>query len=246
MTTIRNLYFDVGGTVFDWKTTVKNEITTLADTHGHQLDSEAFAVDWRSSMFKIHNKVRNGKLPWMNSDNMHLMALEEMTSRFPLINDIDKEGLIKSTWHKLDVFPGAPEAIERLRSNYTVMVLTILNMESIVASSKQGNVIWDGIFSCDLLGHYKPSLEAYEIAIHKMGRRPEETAMVAAHMGDLAAAAQVGMHTVFVQVPEEDHVGEGFTESEGIEVDYMAADFDSLCSYFGVRQRLAAQQGRKS
>lgn len=234
MDNIRNLFFDVGGTVFDWKNTVKKAIAEMAKNHGQQLDSEAFAIDWRSSMFKIHSKVRAGNLPWMNSDRMHLLALEEMSSRFPLLNEIDKLALVKSTWHNLSVFPGAAEAIARLRSKYTVMVLTILNMESIVMSSKRGGVIWDGIFSCELLGYYKPSLQAYEKAIHLMGRQPEETAMVAAHMGDLAAASQVGMHTVYVQVPEDDHVEEGFSEPVDNAVDFETDGFDRLCDYYKV------------
>ena len=234
METIRNLFFDVGGTVFDWKNTVKNEITILAQSHNQQVDSDAFAIDWRTSMFKIHGRVRNGNLPWMNADRMHLLALEEMSSRFPLLNSIDKQALVKSTWHNLNVFSGAADAIERLRSKYTVMVLTILNMESIFNSSKRGGVIWDGIFSCELLGYYKPSLQAYEKAIKMMGRLPGETAMVAAHMGDLAAAAEVGMHTVYVKVPEDDHVEEGFAEAGMTTVNFEADNFDAVCEFFKV------------
>lgn len=234
MKTIRNLFFDVGGTVFDWKNTVKQEIGALAENHGQSLDSEAFAIDWRSTMFKIHSKVRAGNLPWMNSDRMHLLALEEMRSRFSLLDDIDKQALVKTVWHNLNVFPGAAETIERLRSKYAVMVLTILNMESIIKSSKKGGVIWDGIFSCELLGYYKPSLQAYEKAIHLMGHQPEETAMVAAHMGDLTAASKVGMHTVYVKVPEDDHVEEGFSESGESSVTFKADDFDQLCAFFKV------------
>lgn len=234
MDNIRNLFFDVGGTVFDWKNTVKKEIAALAQKHGQQLDGEAFAIDWRSSMFKIHSNVRAGNLPWMSSDKMHLLALEEMSPRFPLLQVVDRQALVQSTWHNLNVFAGAAEAIARLRSKYTVMVLTILNMESIVMSSKRGGVIWDGIFSCEQLGYYKPSLQAYEKAIHLMGCKPKETAMVAAHMGDLAAASQVGMYTVYVQVPEDDHVEEGFSETGETSIDFEADGFYRLCSYFKV------------
>jgi len=234
MNTSKGLFFDVGGTVFDWKNTVKKEIAALAEQQGQQLNSEAFAVDWRATMFRIHSEVRNGNMPWMNSDDMHLLALEHMASRYPLLNDIDKQGLIHTTWHNLKVFEGAAAAIARLRTRYTVMVLTILNMESIVNSSKNGGVIWDAILSCELLGYYKPSLQAYEKAIGLMGFQAGETTMVAAHKGDLAAAAKVGMRTVYVQVPEEDHVEEGFSESAETTVDFEADSFKALCAHFNV------------
>lgn len=55
-----------------------------------------------------------------------------------------------------------------------------------------------------------------------MGRFPKETVMVAAHVSDLTAAAEVDMWTVYVQAPEEDHVGEGCFEPESITAYYKA------------------------
>ena len=160
MENVKGLFFDVGGTVFDWKNTARENIQKLADEKGESIDSEVFANEWRGEMFKVHSQVRQGNLPWMTSDNMHLQALANMTSNYPLLNKIDKASLIKSTWHNLKPFIGAPEAIERLRTKYTVVVLTILSWESIVNSSKRARVQWDGILSCEFLGYYKPSLQA--------------------------------------------------------------------------------------
>lgn len=76
MENIGTLFFDVRGTVFDWKNTVRMRIRELADEMGAVVDSEAFANDWRAKMFRIHTQVRQGNLPWMNSDAMHLKALQ--------------------------------------------------------------------------------------------------------------------------------------------------------------------------
>jgi 2-haloacid dehalogenase len=65
-----------------------------------------------------------------------------------LLKVIDTPWLAKSTWRRLQVFAGAPEAINRLRNGYTVVVLTILIRESIVNSSKAAGVQGDGILSC--------------------------------------------------------------------------------------------------
>lgn len=234
MENVKGLFFDVGGTVFDWKNTARENIRKLADEKGEVIDSDAFANAWRGEMFKIHAQVRQGNLPWMNSDDMHLRALAKMASGYPLLAKIDHASLVKSTWHHLKVFIGAPEAIERLRTRYTVVVLTILSWESIVNSSKRARVQWDGILSCEFLGYYKPSLQAYLKATRLLGLKPAEAMMVAAHEGDLAAAQAAGLHTAHVKVPEEDVVSEGFGQPEGSNFDIEVRDFDGLCRELGV------------
>jgi len=234
MDTVRGLFFDVGGTVFDWKKTTRENIQELAEEKGESIDCDAFANDWRGEMFKIHTQVRQGNLPWMNSDDMHLRALENLTPSYPILTAIDHLALVKSTWHHLKAFAGAPEAIDRLRTKYTVVVLTILSWESIVNSSKTARVQWDGILSCEFLGYYKPSLQAYLKATRLLGLKPSEAMMVAAHEGDLAAAQAAGLHTAYVNVPEEDNMAEGFEQPSETNFDFQAQDFESLCKQLNV------------
>ena len=234
METVRGLFFDVGGTVFDWKNTARENIQNIADEKGVSIDSDAFATAWRGEMFKVHTQVRQGNLPWMTSDDMHLQALSNMASHFPLLGEIDNTYFVKQTWHHLKPFAGAPEAIDRLRTKYTVVVLTILSWESIVSSSKAARVQWDGILSCEFLGYYKPSLQAYRKAIKLLGLKPSEAMMVAAHEGDLAAAQAAGLHTAYVNVPEEDNMDEGFESPGDASFDIEAPDFEGLCRKLGV------------
>jgi len=234
MDNVKGLFFDVGGTVFDWKSTAREKIQELADEKGQAIDSETFANDWRGEMFKIHTQVRHGNLPWMNSDDMHLRALENMTNNYPLLTTFDHMALVKSTWHRLKSFAGAPEAIDRLRTRYTVVVLTILSWESIVNSSKAANVQWDGILSCEFLGYYKPSVQAYSKGIGLLGLKPPEAMMVAAHEGDLAAAKAAGMYTAYVNVPEEDNLSEAFDQLSETNFDVQARDFEDLCKILQV------------
>jgi len=185
-------------------------------------------------MFKIHTQVRHGNLPWINSDDMHLRALENLSTTYPLLAAIDRMSLVKSTWHHLKTFPGAPEAINRLRNRYTVVVLTILSWESIVNSSKEAGVQWDGILSCEFLGYYKPSLQAYLKGTRLLGMKPKEAMMVAAHEGDLAAARAAGLHTALVKVPEDDNMAEGFEQPTETHFDLEASDFEALCQQLEV------------
>jgi 2-haloacid dehalogenase len=234
MENVKALFFDVGGTVFDWKFTVRERIAALATDSGQTIDSEAFANDWRGAMFRIHTRVGQGDLPWMNSDAMLRRALEELAADYPLITTIDRDALVKATWHGMKPFAGAPAAIDRLRTRFTVVVLTILSWESIVNSSKAAGVCWDGILSCEFLGHYKPSLQAYLAGTRLLGLPPAEACMVAAHAGDLAAARAAGLHTAYVGVPATDNDAEGFGSPIDVAYDIEALDFEDLCRRLSV------------
>jgi len=206
----------------------------LAAAESQTIDGDAFAYDWRAEMFKVHTQVRHGNLPWMNADGMHLRALENLTGKYPLLSTLDQRALVKSTWHQLNPFAGAPAAIDRLRTRYTVVVLTILSWESIVNSSKAARVQWDGILSCEFLGYYKPSLEAYRKGVSLLGLQPTEAMMVAAHEGDLAAAQAAGLHTAYIKVPEKDVIDDAFGQSENAGFDVEATDFEDLCKKLSV------------
>ena len=234
MDKVKGLFFDVGGTVFDWKNTARERVQELADTRGKEIDSEAFAIDWRVEMFKIHNQVRHGNLPWINSDQMQLHALENLSAAYPLLADIDRMSFVRSTWHNMNVFAGAAEAINRMRSKYTVVVLTILSWESIVKSSKRSEVQWDGILSCEFLGYYKPSIQSYLKATSLLGLQPEEAMMVASHPVDLAAAQTAGMHAAHIIVPEKDHSEEVYDTPSETNFDIVANDFEALCKHLKV------------
>lgn len=234
MENVKGLFFDVGGTIFDWKNTAREQVQKLADAAGTDIDSEAFAIDWRDEMFRIHTQVRYGNEPWLDSCEMQEQALENLSATYPLLASIDRPALVQSTWHRMNPFPGAAEAINRMRTKYFVIVLTILSWEAIVKSSKAAGVQWDGILSCQFLGYYKPSLQAYIEATGLVGLQPDEAMMVAAHEGDLAAAQTAGMHTAHVIVPEKDNVGEGFETPDETNFDIVAGDFDSLCEQLKV------------
>jgi 2-haloacid dehalogenase len=74
--------------------------------------------------------------------------MENMAMSYALLTAIDHSADVKSTWHRPKDFAGATEAIKRLRTKYTVVVLTVLSWESIVSRSKAAKVQWDGILSC--------------------------------------------------------------------------------------------------
>jgi 2-haloacid dehalogenase len=225
---VKVLTFDVGGTVFDWYSGVVQAVGALAKTKGVELDASAFAIGWRERFFDTLALVRSGALPRMNADGIHRLTLDTVADRYPPLGltDEEKDGLT-DVWHRLSAWPDANPAIQRLRSRYTVVVLTVLSFGIVVDSSKNSGIDWDGIISCEFLKHYKPDVDAYLDGLDLLGIEPREAMMVAAHKWDLLAAKEAGLATAFVPRPRER--GE-HTQSEATleAVDVNAADFAGL------------------
>jgi 2-haloacid dehalogenase len=77
-------------------------------------------------------------------------------------------------------------------------------------------------------------LQAYLRGISLLGLQPAEAMMVAAHEGDLAAAQAAGLHTAYVNVPEEDNIPVGFEQPGTTNFDVEAKDFEAVCQKLGV------------
>ncbi len=229
LSTIKALTFDVGGTIFDWHHTIRDEVERLAQERGVEMDCASFTNNWRWRMFELLGQVRSGELPWMNADDLHRRALDDMVVKYPILDlTIAERDALNQVWHRLRVWTDAPQAIEQLRSRYTVVVLTILSWALVVDSSKTAGITWDGILSCEFLGHYKPDPEAYQAGVQLLGIAPHEAMMVAAHPGDLRAAKAAGLHTAYVTRPGERGEGNDPDLSPQPDFDVNATDFHDL------------------
>ncbi len=225
---VKVLTFDVGGTVFDWHSAVSDAVSGIARAKGVPVDASAFAIAWRELFFETLGRVRNGTLRRMNADGIHRLTLDEVAPKFPELDLSDEEldGLT-DVWHRLAAWPDANLAIQRLRSRYTVVVLTVLSFGIVVDSSKHSGIDWDGIISCEFLQHYKPDVDAYLDGLELLGVEPAEALMVAAHQWDLKAAKEAGLAIAYVPRPRERGDGTKY-EASLPDVDVNAKDFSDL------------------
>ncbi len=69
--------------------------------------------------------------------------------------------------------------------------------------ARNAGLPWDAILGAEVAHHYKPQPESYLVTAELLGLAPHECMMVAAHNGDLAAAAALGFRTAFVPRPTE-------------------------------------------
>ena len=228
---IKVLTFDVGGTVFDWRGAIETEVTRLAAAQGADVDVTQFATDWRRWMFATLVRVRSGELSWRNADQIHRSVLDDVLDKHTALNlSASERDELNEVWHRLSAWHDAARAIERLRRRYTTVVLTVLSYSIAVDCSKRNDINWDGILSCEFLGHYKTDREAYLAALNLLRVDPSEAMMVAAHKNDLLGAKAAGLHTAYVHREGESDVfpGSSDLDSASLEFDVTAVDFPEL------------------
>jgi 2-haloacid dehalogenase len=155
--------------------------------------------------------------------------LHEVVAEFTLqaLTPADLDRLLLA-WHHLPPWPDAVSGLTRLHSHFVLATLSNGGMAQLVNLARAGGLPFDCILSTELAKTYKPDPAVYQLVPSLLAVRPEQAMLVAAHVGDLAAAAGQGMRTAFVRRPQE--WGTGKPEALDISVDFVADDFLDLAS----------------
>jgi 2-haloacid dehalogenase len=232
---VKALVFDTFGTVVDWRTSVAREIEVLAKRKGLSVDGGKFADTWRAGYRPSMDRVRRGELPWTNLDQLHRMILDRLLVDFKItgLSQAETDALNRA-WHRLRPWPDAVAGLTRLKTRFIIAPCSNGNVSLMTDLAKHSGLPWDLILGAELAHHYKPDREVYQTAADLLDLKPAEVMMVAAHLGDLAAAKGVGLRTGFVARPLE--YGPGGTPDlrPDASVDAAAKDFVDLASQLRV------------
>ena len=223
------LTFDVFGTVVDWRSAIIRDGEELGRAKDIDLDWPAFADDWRALYQPAMERVRTGEIDWCMLDDLHRMNLDELLRRHGIGGlTEDETDHFNRVWHRLDPWPDAVAGLTRLKAILILATLSNGNTALLVNMAKRAGLPWDAVLGAKPAGAYKPQPRAYLRTAEMLGLSPERCMMVAAHNGDLAAAAALGFKTAFVRRPNE--YGPQQTsdlEPEGV-WDIVAEDFLEL------------------
>ncbi|KAI9712305.1 MAG: hypothetical protein M1820_001518 [Bogoriella megaspora] len=256
----RALLFDVFGTCVDWRTTVTNTViewkskalndatASLASRlrlHASSLDTSdwgLFAQEWRDAYMHYTRGVASGAIPpenYMSIDEHHHVSLKQLIEKWKLQGlwtDEDVQTMSR-IWHYLDPWPDAVRGIQELNRLYWTCTLSNGNVELLGDMAIHAGLEWTHIFSASMWESFKPSPKVYLGAVEKLGLKPEECVMVAAHLADLKAAKGCGLRTVYVERPGEEVLdveearGEGYVD---VWVDEGEEGFVTVAERLGV------------
>lgn len=235
MSQVEALFFDVFGTVVDWRSSITNEMKSFANARGLDGDWAAFADHWRGLYQPAMEEVRAKGRSWVILDTLHGENLDKAWTTFglPALDGADRDHLVKA-WHRLDPWPDAVAGLTRLKAGYIIAPVSNGNIALITNMAKRAGLPWDVVLGAEVARAYKPMPEAYLNSAAAIGRAPSQCMMVAAHNDDLAAAQAQGLKTAFIPRPLEHGEGGGAETEPTGDWDYVADSFEALAGKLGL------------
>ena len=225
---VKALFFDVFGTLVDWRSSIAREAEALLKPKGLALDYPAFADAWRGEYQGAMEEVRAGRIAFCKLEVLHRRNLELTLKRFGVadLSEDDKRKL-NLAWHRLDAWPDVTRGLARLKRNYLLAPVSNGNISLMVDLARRNDFPWDAILGAEIAGDYKPKPRVYLAAAAAFDLGPQACMMVAAHSSDLAAAAALGLRTAHVARPNEHGPGRG-EAAPTVAVDIAVKDLEDL------------------
>jgi 2-haloacid dehalogenase len=225
---VKALFFDVFGTLVDWRSGIAREARSILEPLGHSLDWLAFAEAWRAEYQPAMEEVRSGRIPFSRLDVIHRRMLERIAGRFELdaASEEARRELVLS-WHRLDAWSDVASGLARLRRRFLLAPVSNGNISLMVDLARRNGFPWDAVLGAEIAGDYKPKPRVYLSAAEALALEPGECMMVAAHSYDLQAAADCGLKTAHIARPDEAGPGKGETAPR-IPVDFAAKSLVEL------------------
>jgi len=102
---------------------------------------------------------------------------------------------LEAHWDELPVWEGARELLTALRPHCRLGVVTNCSDRLGQRAARLLGVDWDVVVTSEAAGFYKPDPRPYELALSRLGVRPENAAFVAGSGYDLFGTSKGGMRT---------------------------------------------------
>jgi 2-haloacid dehalogenase len=207
---VKALFFDVFGTLVDWRTSVAREAKAMLEPLGHSADWLRFADAWRDEYQAGMEEVRSGRIPFSKLDVLHRHNLERILPHFGLAGlSEEATARLNHAWHFLDAWPDVTPGLQRLKRRFLLVPVSNGNISLMVDLARRNSFPWDAILGAEIAGDYKPKPRVYLAAAEALDLAPAACMMVAAHINDLTHAAACGLRTAHVARPNEKGAGKG-------------------------------------
>jgi 2-haloacid dehalogenase len=231
---VKALFFDVFGTLVDWRNSIAREAEALLKPKGITLDYFDFADAWRGEYQGAMEDIRAGRIGFCKLDVLHRRNLELTLKRFAVSNlSEDEKRNFNLAWHRLTAWPDVSSGLVRLKRGLMIAPVSNGNISLMADLARRNGFPWDAILGAEIAGDYKPKPRVYLAAAEALDLKPEACMMVAAHSSDLAAAAALGLRTAHVARPNEHGAGRG-EAAPTIAVDFAVKSIEELAARLGL------------
>lgn len=202
MTEIEVLFFDVLGTVVDWRGSIAQEVSLFLErNNAAHIDASALADAWVGRYDASVEPIRQGLQSFATLDVVNMTNLETTLEELGLTSSaLPRAELehLNQAWHRLKPWPDSVKGISKMKERFVVVPLSDGHTRLLVNMAKHSGLPWDTVIGADISRTYKPMPQAYLRACEVLGVRPHNAMLVAAHDYDLRAARECGLKTALV------------------------------------------------
>jgi 2-haloacid dehalogenase len=195
---VKACMFDQYGTVVDMQGGLTQVVTPFLRNKGWKGDPDAFVTWWRRTHFEnsmIDALLHKDHTPYREIGHR---AVAHVMDRAKIKYTMDEVRYLVGEIEKLKPFPEVPEALDRLRSRYKLVVLSNGDPDMLETAKQYHKVPFDRVISVAEANSFKPHVATYTKAADLIGLRLDQILFVANHAFDCIGAKSAGMHAAFV------------------------------------------------
>jgi len=191
------LSFDCYGTLIDWERGILAELTPWLSGRGVSVDPERLLGVFAAAESAL--QTAEPKLPYRR-------VLERVHVRIgEALGVPSTEGAAAAFAASVGSWPAFPDTVEALRylaGHYRLFVLSNVDEISFSATASRLGVDFDGVFTAEAIGSYKPALRNFEYLLHRteaLGIDPGSILHVAQSLHhDIEPARRLGLATCWI------------------------------------------------
>jgi len=201
----RVLSFDCYGTLIDWETGIVTAMQPLTAKAGRPSRDRVLET------FARHEAAQEAETPAMVYSQVLANVHARMAEEWGVKTSAEENARFGASIGDWPAFEDSPAALQYLKQHYKLVILSNVDRESFARTNKKLGVTFDGIFTAQDIGSYKPSLRNFEYLIAKMKKSGfgKETILHTAEslFHDHAPANKMGLASAWIH---RRHAQEGF------------------------------------
>jgi 2-haloacid dehalogenase len=236
MTDFKALTFDCYGTLIDWEAGMMEALRPLTEKVSRELSRDA--VLEAHARHESFQQVETPTKAYRDVLAVVYRRLAEDWGTHASWNECVAYGRSIRNW---PAFPDSAEALRYLKQHYRLFVLSNVDNESFSASNEKLSVTFDGVYTAEDIGSYKPSVRNFNYMFAKLktlGIDKNEVLHTAQSLfHDHAPANALGLSSCWID-RQHDREGFGATMDPGKtpKVDFR---FDSLAAFVEAHRKAA-------
>ena len=198
---IRALFFDLFGTVYNWRDSLEIAVDNYAQSRGVPIPATEFVARWHQ-LYVSKTAHAAHMQTWQPLEQLLQEQAYELLCSYTISQAQEIAKNFVNMWQQLVLWPDSQQALQQLRTATPCIAMSNASFAMTIALARQSNLQWDMIAGANLAQRFKPDPQTYLAAAAALQCEPQECCMVAAHNMDLQAAAALGFQTAFLKRPQ--------------------------------------------